>query len=70
MESQNEGMGFISYLRVEQSVGVVPVGRSLVQPVVAPSRVVHVHVRSAQRESHGQTRQAQDACHLVAIAQR
>lgn len=45
--------GVISYLRVEESVGVVPVGGSLVQSVVAASRVVHVHVRYAHRESQG-----------------
>ena len=39
-----------AYLRVEQSVCIVSVGRSLVESVVAAARVVHVRVA----QSHGE----------------
>ena len=46
------------YLRVEQSVCVVSVGRSLVESVVAAARVVHVRV--AQRRGEDGAEEAED----------
>ena len=46
------------YLRVEQSVCVVSVGRSLVESVVAAARVVHVRV--AQRRGEEGAEEAED----------
>lgn len=58
------------YLRVKHSVCVIPVGRSLVQPVVAASRVVHVHVPYAQGQRRCEASEAQNSFHRLHLSKR
>ena len=66
----NGGVGSVTNLGVKHSVGVVPVSRPLVQPVVAAARVVHVHVPKAQGEDRRQASEAQNGVHLSPLGER
>ena len=58
LKKRHFGCFVVFYLRVEESVCVLSVGRALVESVVAASRVVHVRV--AQRHGEDSTQKEEN----------